>query len=198
MKRIFGIMAILLIWTGSVNAGVLKVMIPVDEFEKLESRLETLEKENSQLKSGAEFQPIKPPKADRASYAKEMQARIEALERENNQLRKEVLKPLPAVSLEAEKASAAARELEVQLNNLEQENNLLKQQVESLAGESSEEAAAAKGMDTQLEALGRENRQLKRSVASLKEAGTVLRSDKRTARHVYSETNKKIASHVFK
>lgn len=198
MKRILGIMAILLIWAGSVNAGVLKVMIPVDDFEQMESRLKTLEKENRQLKSGAEISPIRPPKEDRARYAKEMQARIEALERENNQLRQEVLKPLPSVSLEAEKALSAAKEMEVKLNTLEQENTQLKQQVESLAVISSEDVEASKEMDSRLDALGRENRQLKRSVASLKDAGAVLRSDKRTARHVYSEQNKKISNHIFK
>ena len=152
MKRIFGIMAILLIWTGSANAGQLKVMVPVDEFEQLESRLAALEQENSQLQQEVKSLAEKPSE-------KKMGSQVDALVQENNQL---------------------------------------KQEVESLAEKSSAEAASSKGMDTRLGALGRENRQLKRSVASLKEEGALLRSDKRTARHVYFERNKKFSSHIFK
>ena len=154
MKRIFWTMTILLFWAGSANAGVLKVMVPIDELEQMESRLKTLEKENSQLQQDAK-------------------------------------------SL-ADKPSEKEKEMGSQLDALEQENNQLQQQVESLAKESSEEAASAKGMDTRLDALGRENRQLKRSVASLKDAGAVLRSDKRAAQQVYFQTTKKFANHIFK
>ena len=198
MKQIFWIMAILLIGAGSANAGVLKVMIPVDEFAQMKSRIETLKEENSQLKRDARFLAGASSDVDSASDSKEMQSRIETLERENSRLREEVYKPLAAKSLEAEEASNAAKELAAQLNALEQENNQLKQEVWSLAEKSSEEATSSKGMDTRLDALGRENRRLKRSVASLKEAGAVLRSDKRTAMHKYSERNKKISSHIFK
>ncbi|MEN8134967.1 MAG: hypothetical protein ABFS18_05455 [Thermodesulfobacteriota bacterium] len=201
MKRIFGIMAILLIWAGAVDAGVLKVMVPVDEFEQMESRLEELKKENRQLKKGSNSLPDKTTEVDRTAYTNEMQSRIEALERENNQLKQEANQPLPANSLEAERAANAAEELEAQLKELEQENKHLKQEVWSLAEKSSEETTSSessKKLETRLDALGRENRRLKRSVASLKDTGAVLRSDKRTAGHVYSERNKIFSSHIYK
>ena len=159
MKRIFWIMAILLIWAGSTNAGVLKVKVPVDEFEQMKSRLETLEKENNQLQQEVKSLADKTSEAETVSDKKEVESRLKALAQENNQL---------------------------------------KQKVEELAETSSEEAGSSEKLASSLDALGRENRQLKRSVASLKEAGTVLRSDRRTARHMYFETNKKFAGHIFK
>lgn len=159
MKKIYWIMAILLIWAGSANAGVLKVKIPADDFEQMKSRLE-------------------------------------ALEKENNQLQQEV-KSLSDRSSEAKKTSDA-KELESKISALTQKNNKLKKEIESMTEASSNDAASAERLANNLDTLGRENRQLKKSVATLKESGATLRSDRRTARHVYYEASKKLNNHIFK
>lgn len=160
MKQIFGIMAILLIWTGLAGAGVLKVKVPIDEFEQMKSRLETLENENSQLKKDVDSLAANPAETEKAANTKEIEARINALAQENDQL---------------------------------------KEEIKSLADKPSEsEAAHAKEFGSKLDSLGRENRQLKQSLASLQEAGALQRSDSRTARHLYFESNKKLAQHIFK
>jgi chromosome segregation ATPase len=208
MKQIFWIMAMLLIWAGPVNAGVLKVMVPIDEFEQMDSRIEALERENRQLQKEVE-----------SSGGSKMSPQLDALEQENSQLRQQV-RSLAGKSSDIEIESqldtleqennrlrqqveslagnSSEKEMGYQLDALEQENNRLKQQIESLAGKSSEESASAKGMDARLDALGRENRRLKRSVASLKDARAILRSDKRTAQQVYFKTKKNLAVHIYK
>lgn len=152
MKRIFGLMAILLIWAGLAEAGVLKVMVPADEFKQMESRLEKLEKENNQLQQEVRSMQAKPSDKEKGP----------------------------------------------QINALVQENKQLKQEVESMAEKFSEKTVSSKEMDNKLSTLGRENRKLKRKVSSLKEKGLELSSDRRTANQVYSEANKKLASHIFK
>jgi len=152
MKKAIGLGIILLIWIGSVSAGELKVKVPVEEFEQMKTRLETLENEKVQLQ--------------------------------------EELKTLSDKTTD--------EEMKEQVESLSQENKQLQQKVESMAEKTSKEASYAKEKDNRLDTMGRENRQLKRAVASLKESGALLRSDRRTARQVYFQANKKFASHIFK
>lgn len=158
MKNVFWITTILLLWLGAANAGVLKVKVPVDEFDQMKSRIEALKNENDKLKAEINSYAVPAEEVDSVK-AKEMRDQIEALERENDQLKSEV-KTL------AEKPSGADPEI-------------------------------AKEMNSRIDSLGRENRKLKLSVASLKEKGQELQSDKRTANHIYFETNKKFSKHIF-
>jgi tetrahydromethanopterin S-methyltransferase subunit G len=87
VKRILILMALLLVWTGSANGGVLKVMVPIDEFEQMSERLDVLEKENNVLK--ADMNALGDAEVLNRQN-KEMGARLNALEGENNKLQREV------------------------------------------------------------------------------------------------------------
>jgi predicted nucleic acid-binding Zn-ribbon protein len=119
----------LLIWTGSAGAGVLKVKVPVNEFEQMESRLEALENENRQLKMDINSLATKPTATEKAVNTEEITARINALEQENNQLKKEV------ASLTAESSGSTTsheKEIGAKLDSLGRENRRLKQSVAAL------------------------------------------------------------------
>ena len=181
MKQIIMFMAILLIWAGTANAGVLKVKVPADEYEQMKSQLETLKMENSKLKQAVN-DIAENPSTDNAD-AEELLSQLEALENENSKLKQ-------AVGYLSEKSSInepATTEIVTQLDALAKENNQLKQQLE-----------ATKDVNDRLNALGKENRKLKRSVASLKEKGSLQRGDRRTARQVYHDPQKTFADHIFK
>jgi chromosome segregation ATPase len=182
MKRIIGVAAILLIWVGSANCGELKVKVPVDEFEQMKSRLETLEKRNRELKNEVEIRSNKTADA-------EMEEQLEKMARENEELKSQMN------NLSNTTTDTGMNE---RLETLARENKELQQKVDSLAEQSPEEDSYARKRASQLDALGRENRRLKRAVTSLKESGTVLGSDRRTARQVYFEANKKFATHIYK
>jgi|GEM_PF-6485603 len=119
----------------------------------------------------------------------QMKTRLEKLENENIQLQEE---------LNTLSNKTTDEEMMEQVESLSQENEQLQQQIESMAGKTSKEASYAEEKDSRIDILGRENRRLKRSIASLKESGALLRSDRRTARQVYFQANKKFASHIFK
>ncbi|MFN2366030.1 MAG: hypothetical protein ABR523_06145 [Desulfurivibrionaceae bacterium] len=182
MKKLIGIAAILLIWAGSATGGVLKVKVPVDELEQMKSRLETLEKKNQELKS--EIRTL-----SQTTTNAEMNERLARMARENEGLQREL-------NILAEKTTDA--KMNEQLEKMARENEELQKQVAALTENPSQEASLTEKKDSRIDALGRENRQLKRTVTSLKESGTVQRSDRRTARQVYFEANKKFASHSYK
>ncbi|MDF1578316.1 MAG: hypothetical protein P1P81_07720 [Desulfobulbales bacterium] len=118
MRKIMGIAAILLIWVGSANGGELKVQVPVDEFEQIKSRLETLEQENQALRSEVKTM------AKRTTDA-ELKEQRDKLARENEELRQQ------AESL-AEKSLAEAAHAEKKDSRIDamgSENRQLKRTV---------------------------------------------------------------------
>lgn len=122
MKKTFWLMAIILIWTGSAGAGVLKVKVPVNDFEQMQSRLEALEKENIQLQQEVKSLTKKPAE-------NELGTQIDALEKENAKLKEEI-KSLAEKSSEADAASINA--MNSRLDSLGRENRQLKRSVASL------------------------------------------------------------------
>jgi predicted RNase H-like nuclease (RuvC/YqgF family) len=123
VKRILILMALLLVWTGSANGGTLKVMVPIDEFERMDERLEVLEKENSVLK--ADMNAFGDAEALNQQN-KEMGARLNALEGENSKLQNEV------ESLRGTDQGTAQKKMESQISSLERKNARLKKDVRKL------------------------------------------------------------------
>ncbi len=178
MRTILVTITILLAWTVSLSAAELKVKVPVEEFEQMKSRLNSLENENSRLRQeigsmeGSSI-PSQP--------SEEIKSRLSDLERENSQL-------------ESEK------------NQLESENNQLKQQVDTL--ESSKQASQPAPapapdnteMQSQITTLENKNRRLRNQVKKLKEGGVAatLSEDRRPARQVYAIETKRNLIKPFK
>ncbi|MBU0486039.1 MAG: hypothetical protein KKB30_16160 [Proteobacteria bacterium] len=124
MRLMFLVLASLLVWTGFVTAGELKIQIPVSAYEEIRSRLEILENENNQLKQ--EVETLNAAK-EGGSQNKDMESSLTAMEAENSQLKAKVK------SLENVKVSASQdSDLDSRLADMEKENNRLKLRVKAL------------------------------------------------------------------
>ena len=126
MKRILILMALLLVWTGSANGGVLKVMVPIDEFEQMSKRLDVLEKENTELKD--EMKTFGDAEA-MSRQNKELSERLNALENEKNKLQNEV------AVMKGTDAATEQQKMESQISSLERQNARLKRDVNKLKDE---------------------------------------------------------------
>jgi len=116
-------MALLLVWTGSANGGVLKVMVPIDEFEEMSDRLEVLEKENSTLQE--DMKTFGDAEA-MSQQNKELGARLNALESEKSKLQREV------AALKGMDTADEQKKMESQIARLEKKNARLKRDVNKL------------------------------------------------------------------
>jgi uncharacterized protein (UPF0335 family) len=126
VRRILILMAMLLVWTGSANGGVLKVMVPIDEFEAMSGRLERLEKENITLKEDVKSFGDAKALGDRN---KELEGRLNALESENSKLQNEV------GSLRGTDQATAQDKMESRVSSLERKNARLKKDIRKLKDE---------------------------------------------------------------
>jgi cell division protein FtsB len=126
VKRILILMALLLVWTGSANGGVLKVMVPIDEFEQMSERLDVLEKENNVLK--ADMNALGDAEVLNRQN-KELGARLNALEGENNKLQREVS------ALKGTDAASEQEKMESHISSLEKKNARLKRNINKLKDE---------------------------------------------------------------
>lgn len=172
VKRIFLLTAAMLILCDSVVANELKIAVPIDEFKQLKSRLETLEKENSQLRQEVGPEKIVPP----STVNMEMQSRLQATENENNRLRQE----LNAMKSQEHPATTNA---EVQASQGEK----------SSGGEDTVLAA-------KLNAAENENSKLQQEIKMMKEGGfaAVFAESKISARELYFLKRRKGISHTYK
>ena len=131
MKKTVTLLALMLIWIGTAYAGELKVQIPVNDYEKIQSRLDALESENSKLKqevSSLENNSVSPsPQAMvNTQPSEEMLSQLSELERENNQLRQDM------ESLQNSQSTASVDDdIESRLSSLESENSRLSRKVAS-------------------------------------------------------------------
>ena len=126
MRRILILMAMLLVWTGSANGGVLKVMVPIDEFEAMSGRLERLEKENSALQKDVESFGDAKALGDKN---KDLEGRLNALESEKSKLQSEI------ETLKGTDQATAQEKMESQISSLEKKNARLKRNVRKLKDE---------------------------------------------------------------
>ena len=166
MKKTLLVAAMVLIGFGTAGAGELKVQVPVNEYDQMRSRLETLENENTQLKqeissvgSSSPVQPAPQPVLS-AGPSEEMISKLSGLESENESLKREI-----------ESLQSSLRQAEA---------------------ESSAAAPPPSLTDAELEerisSLERENLKLERKIQSYKDRGLrVIDHDRRTARQVYSD-----------
>jgi hypothetical protein len=124
VKRIFLLTAVMLVWSSSLVAGELKVMVPVDEFKQLKLRLEAIENENNRLRQ--ELSAMKTQERPAPANV-EIQTRLETVEKENRQLKE-------AQARQDEKKSSGGDDagLTVKLNAAENENSKLQQEVKLL------------------------------------------------------------------
>lgn len=189
MKRIFLLTAAMLVWSGSVVAGELKVAVPVNDFKQLKARLEALEKENSQLKNGGAAEEV----VVASPVSSEMQSRLQATENENSRLRQE----LNAMKSQ-DRPESVNSEVQARLETVEKENRQLKeaqarQSEKSTGGE--DPALAAK-----LNAAENENGKLQQEVKLLKEGrvAEAYAASKISAREQYFLERRKGVSHVYK
>jgi hypothetical protein len=119
----------MLVWSGSVVAGELKVMVPVDELKQMKSRLEALERENSQIRQGGAAAGIQQTNTPGSS---ELQGRLQAMESENSRLRQE-LNAAKGQPRQGDKSSDSVDgSLVAKLNAAENENIKLQQEVKTL------------------------------------------------------------------
>lgn len=124
MKRIFLLAAVILVWSGSVVAGDLKVMVPVDEFKQLKARLETIETENSRLRQ--ELNALKSQERQTPANM-EIQTRLDTVEKENRQLKEaQVRQGEKGLGVEDAGLVAKLNAAENEKSKLEQEVKLLK------------------------------------------------------------------------
>ncbi len=189
MKKIFLLTTMMLVWSGSVVAGELKVAVPVDEFKQIKSRLEALEKENSQLKkgSGPDGSIMGSPGSP------EMEGRLQATENENSRLRQE----LNALKSQ-ERSTSSNMEIQAKLDTVEKENRQLKE-AQARQSEKSpvlEDASLA----TKLNVVENENSKLQQEIKALKDGGfaAVFAENKISARELYFLERKKGINHAFK
>ncbi len=126
MKRILILMALLLVWTGSANGGPLKVLVPIDEFERMDERLEVLENENIALK--ADMNALGDAEALNRQN-KEMSARLNDLESENNKLQSDL------AAIQGTDSATAQQKMESQISSLEKKNARLKRNIKKLKDE---------------------------------------------------------------
>lgn len=187
MKRIFLLTASMLVWGGPVVAAELKVMVPVNEFKQLQSRLEALEKENAQLKQ-VEGAAVASP------VSGELQSRLQSVENENNRLRQE----LNAVKGQ-ERPAQVSPEVQARLEAVESENRQLRESMQARDVEKSSGGEDA-GLSAKLNAAENENIKLQQEVKLLKDGGfaALFSEDKISARELYFQKRKKGISHAYK
>lgn len=190
MKKILLLMAAMLVCKGSVWAGDLKVAVPLDDFKKMQSRLEALEKENNQLKEGAQKAETAP-----ATASVELQSRLQYMENENNRLRQEVS------ALKGSQGGQAPVNADVQakLDALSKENSQLR---EAARAGGAAVASVPQGSDGQarLEAAETENNRLHQEIKLL-QAGSLAATygeNKISAREQYFLVRRANTNHVFK
>lgn len=192
MKRIFLLMAAMLVWNGAVLAGELKVAVPVDEFKKMQARLQALEEENSHLKDGANRPTaLAPP----APASVELQTRLQAMENENNRLRQE----MGALKVNQGGQAASTTEIQAKLDALAKENNQLKDSLRA-GGAATASSKDEGGLQARLETVENENNNLRQEVKLL-QAGAlaeVYGENKISAREQYFLGRRNNISHVFK
>lgn len=189
MKKIFLLTAAMLVCSGPVFAGDLKVMVPVDEFKQLKSRLDALEKENSKLKQGGGVEEVKSV----SPVSGELQSRLQAVENENSRL----LQELNAMKSQDRPVQVSA-EVQARLDAVEKENRQLKE-AQARQGEKSPGGEDV-GLVAKLNAAENENGKLQQEVKLLKE-GRIAESyaaSKISAREQYYIERRKGASHVYK
>lgn len=189
MKRIFLLTAVMVVWSGSVVAGELKIAVPVNDYKQLKSRLEALEKENSQLKRGigSEGAVVASP------VGGEMQSRLQETENENTRLRQE----LNAIKSQ-ERPVTADVEIQSRLEAVEKENRQLKEaQVRQVQKSPGGEDPVLVG---KLNVAENQNIKLQQEIKMLKDGGfaSVFAESKISARELYFQKRKKGASHPFK
>ena len=131
MKKTLILAALMLIWVGPANSGELKVQIPVNDYEKIQSRLDALENENSRLKQEvnsleSNSTPPAPETSASAQPSEEMLERLSALEKENSQLKQEV-----EVMQNAPEPQTVDDDIESRLSSLENQNIRLNQKIKS-------------------------------------------------------------------
>lgn len=189
MKRIFLLTAAMLVCGGSVVAAELKVMVPVDDFKQMKSRLEALEIENSQLKQRAAAEPVAA-----TPDTSELHSRLQFVESENSRLRQEL-----NIAKSQERPAVADAEIQARLETVERENRQLKEEAQSRQSDKSsggEDAALA----AKLNATENENVKLQQEVKNLKDGGlmAIFGENKISARELYFLKRKKGVSHVYK
>lgn len=190
MKRIFLLAAAMLIGSGPVFAGDLKVMVPVDEFKQLKSRLDALEKENSRLKQGGAAEEVKAV----SPVNGELQSRLQAVENENGRL----LQELNAVKSQ-ERTVPVDTGMQARLDAVEKENRQLKE-ARTDQGEKSPAIGEDAGLVAKLTAAESENSKLQQEIKSLRDGGfaAVFAENKISARELYFLQRKKGLSHSYK
>lgn len=191
MKRIFLLTAATLLLGGPVVAGDLKIAVPVDDFKQLKSRLEALEKENSQLKEQAAV--AKPAAVAVAPVDPELKGRLQAVESENSRLRQE----LNAAKVQ-ERPAPVNTDAQARLEAVEKENRLLK---EAQARQSEKGVGGADAdLTAKLNVAENENIKLQQEVKTLKEGGlaAVFAENKISARELYFLKRSKGLGHAYK
>lgn len=188
MKRIFFLMAAMLAWNVASQAGDLKIAVPVDEFKKMQARLEALEQENNQLKQGDRHSAA----AASATATDEMH-RLQVMESENARLRQEIsgLKG-------SQSGSAVSAEIQAKLDSLAKENNQLKDAVRTGGGSAAGQPEV--GLQARLATVESDNDRLRQEVKLLQagDLAEVYGENKISAREEYFLARRKNVSHVFK
>jgi len=194
VKRIFLLMAAMLVCNGAAQAGDLKVLVPVDEFRQMQGRLEALEKENNQLKQGPARQEVAVTPAPASA---EMQNRLQAMESENARLRQE----MNAAKVSQGNQAGSNPEIQAKLDALAKENSQLKAAARvGGAATTSSAPLEDKGLQASLEAAENENNHLRQEVKLL-QAGALAEffgSNKISAREQYFLERRKSINHVYK
>ena len=216
MKRIIMVMAVLLIGAATSRAGELKVMVPVNDYKQMQSRLQTLEQENNQLRQSVSSGGMRGGSSQETAA---LQSRLTGLERENNSLRQQLSAQQAQVGgdelagriaglerendslrqqLNAQQAQPDSGELTARIATLEQENSQLQKQ---LAEQPSPQMAVGdSAVEARLAEVENENSQLKQEVKVLKEGTitTALLGDKSSARQKYANARHVQSYHNFK
>jgi len=181
VKPIFLLMTAMLMCSSTALAGELKVAVPVDEFKKMQSRLESLEQENNQLKQG-----VKRSDAAASSAGVEIQNRLQIVEKENNRLRQELS------SLKASQASQGNDALAKESNN--------GKDVANSEGAPAASNSEAGGVQNRLAKAEQDNSDLRQEVKLL-QAGAlaeVYGENKMSAREQYFLNRRDNIKHVYK
>lgn len=190
MKRIFLLTAAMLVWGGPVGAADLKVMVPVNEFKQLQSRLDALEKENAQLKQGAASEGA----GVASPVGGELQSRLRDVENENSRLRQEL-----NAAKGQERPAQVSPEVQARLEAVENENRRLRESLQASEGEKSS-GGEDTAVSARLNAAENENIKLQQEVRLLKEGGftALFSEDKISARELYFQKRKKGIRHAYK
>jgi predicted nuclease with TOPRIM domain len=188
VKRIIIIVAAFLICVGTARAGELKIMVPVDDYKQMKTKLEMLEKENSQLKQEVTSKNASGGAGQEDAEA--LQSRLKGLEKENSSLKQQ---------LQAQQGQAG-NELKDRVSALEQENSQLQKQLAEKQQQGGENMAGAeKANEARLAEVENQNSQLQQELKILKEEGVSasLLGDKSTARELYATTRHASSFHSF-